>query len=138
MRDPQAFVQDLAAGKVNAPAPPTTFDDDDDDDDDDADDKTKTDEKSWSTLPKPQNIVRCPPINWTQYAVVGESLDKIHTEQVARPSQGAPFLVNQAGAYEFQGGAEGGQQQRAAPYGGVAAPYAPGKDRIDRKPKLKK
>ncbi|KAI1143416.1 hypothetical protein F5Y05DRAFT_368532 [Hypoxylon sp. FL0543] len=84
----------------------------------------------WAKLPKPQNVVRCPPINWSQYAVVGESLDKLHAEQQARPSQGVPATVAPDGRYEFSGAA--GKQEKLV---GVAAPYAPGKDRIDRKPK---
>lgn len=84
----------------------------------------------WAKLPKPQNVVRCPPINWSQYAVVGESLDKLHAEQVRRPTQGVPASLTADGRYEFS--AAPGRQER---YVGIAAPYAPGKDRIDRKSK---
>ncbi|KAI1096241.1 hypothetical protein F5B19DRAFT_226662 [Rostrohypoxylon terebratum] len=84
----------------------------------------------WTKLPKPQNVVRCPPINWSQYAVVGESLDKLHAEQLRRPTQGVPAALGADGRYEFS--ATPGRQER---YVGIAAPYAPGKDRIDRKPK---
>ncbi|KAI0164802.1 hypothetical protein GGR57DRAFT_450609 [Xylariaceae sp. FL1272] len=87
----------------------------------------------WGAIPKPQNIVRCPPINWSQYAVVGESLDKLHNEQVMRPSQGTPAVMTADGHFEFRAGE--GKQER---YIGVAAPYAPGKDRIDRKIKIPK
>ncbi|KAI8632091.1 hypothetical protein F5Y19DRAFT_493003 [Xylariaceae sp. FL1651] len=88
----------------------------------------------WAAIPKPQNIVRCPPINWSQYAVVGESLDRLHNEQVMRPAQGTPAVVTPEGRIEFSGGGGGGagKQER---YVGVAAPYVPGKDRIERKPK---
>ncbi|GAP86184.1 hypothetical protein SAMD00023353_0303170 [Rosellinia necatrix] len=89
----------------------------------------------WRSIPKPQNIVRCPPINWSQYAIVGESLDKLHKEQVQRPAQGTPAVLTLEGRFEFKGG-DGrgvGKQER---YLGVAAPYAPGKDRIDAKPKI--
>ncbi|KGQ08758.1 hypothetical protein BBAD15_g5904 [Beauveria bassiana D1-5] len=88
--DPEAFVRDLAAGKV----------------------------------------VRCPPINWSQYAVVGDSLDKLHAEQVARPTQGTPaaYIPGHAGMYEFRGG--DGRQET---YQGAAVPYNPVKDRVDRK-----
>ncbi|KAI1459000.1 hypothetical protein F4805DRAFT_422298 [Annulohypoxylon moriforme] len=92
--------------------------------------KPKPQARPWAKLPKPQNIVRCPPINWSQYAVVGESLDKLHAEQVSRPTQGVPAVVAADGRYEFSGVT--GRQERLA---GVAAPYAPGKDRIDRKSK---
>ncbi|TGJ86928.1 hypothetical protein E0Z10_g1809 [Xylaria hypoxylon] len=88
----------------------------------------------WASIPKPQNIVRCPPINWSQYAVVGASLDKLHNEQVQRPAQGTPAALTPEGRFEFKGGDGGGvgKQER---YVGVAAPYAPGKDKIDGKSK---
>ncbi|KAI0402744.1 hypothetical protein F4802DRAFT_574240 [Xylaria palmicola] len=88
----------------------------------------------WASIPKPQNIVRCPPINWSQYAVVGESLDKLHNEQVLRPAQGAPAVLTPDGRFEFKGGDGGGvgKQER---YVGVAAPYAPGKDKLEGKPR---
>ncbi|KAI1423973.1 hypothetical protein F5Y12DRAFT_501368 [Xylaria sp. FL1777] len=98
--------------------------------------KTPGPPPSWAAIPKPQNIVRCPPINWSQYAVVGESLDKLHNEQVQRPAQGTPATLTSDGRFEFKGGDGGGggggigKQER---YVGVAAPYAPGKDRIDGK-----
>ncbi|KAI0486235.1 hypothetical protein F4859DRAFT_469596 [Xylaria cf. heliscus] len=85
----------------------------------------------WAQIPKPQNVVRCPPINWSQYAVVGESLDKLHNEQVRRPAQGTPATLTPEGRFEFKGG--DGKQER---YIGVAAPYAPGKDRLDGKSKI--
>ncbi|KAI1356501.1 hypothetical protein F5Y01DRAFT_267556 [Xylaria sp. FL0043] len=87
----------------------------------------------WASIPKPQNVVRCPPINWSQYAVVGESLDKLHNEQVQRPAQGTPAMLTSDGGFEFKGGAGGGIGKQE-PYLGVAAPYAPGKDKIDAKP----
>ncbi|KAI1156841.1 hypothetical protein F4825DRAFT_402703 [Nemania diffusa] len=89
----------------------------------------------WTSIPKPQNIVRCPPINWSQYAVVGESLDKLHNEQVRRPAQGTPAVLTPDGRFEFKGGDGGGvgKQER---YVGVAAPYAPGKDKLDAKSKI--
>lgn len=89
----------------------------------------------WTSIPKPQNVVRCPPINWSQYAVVGESLDKLHDEQVRYPAQGTPAVLTPEGRFEFKGGNGGGvgKQER---YIGVAAPFAPGKDKIDRKSKI--
>jgi hypothetical protein len=92
-----------------------------------------TDAKAWRRLPKPQNVVRCPPINWTQYGVVGESLDKLHAEQRAAPTLGKPAMLGPGGTFEFRAGdtvPTGGQQRRLV---GVAAPYAPGKDKIDKK-----
>ncbi|KAI0889981.1 uncharacterized protein GGS22DRAFT_149665 [Annulohypoxylon maeteangense] len=92
--------------------------------------RAKPQPRPWAKLPKPQNIVRCPPINWSQYAVVGESLEKLHAEQVSRPTQGVPAVVAADGRYEFSGAT--GRQERLV---GIAAPYAPGKDRIDRRSK---
>jgi hypothetical protein len=44
----------------------------------------------FPSIPGPQNIVRCPPINWSKYHIVGESLDKLHEEQKTRPISGEP------------------------------------------------
>lgn len=91
---------------------------------------------AWRTLPKPQNVVRCPPINWSQYGVVGESLDKLHAEQQRAPTQGAPATLKPGPGgltYEFKGeGNSTGEQKRLV---GVAAPYAPGKDKLEKKPR---
>lgn len=95
---------------------------------------------AWRKLPKPQNVVRCPPINWAQYGVVGGSLDKLHAEQVAAPTPGAPVALGPGGTYEFKAGshqaaasAAGEQQPRRLV--GIAAPYTPGKDRLEKKGK---
>jgi hypothetical protein len=90
-------------------------------------------EKSWHTLPKPQNVVRCPPINWAQYAVVGESLDKLHAEQQRAPAQGSPAVVSPGGTYEFKGGGQGGNPGEELV--GIAAPYTPGRDKLEKKAK---
>ncbi|KAK7745312.1 hypothetical protein SLS53_002808 [Cytospora paraplurivora] len=83
----------------------------------------------WATLPKPQDVVRMPAINWTKYAVVGESLDRLHTEQLARPTLGTPAVAGANGAYEFRGGTNPDDGKWA----GVSAPYDPLKDKL--KPK---
>jgi len=82
----------------------------------------------WEPLPAPQTVVRAPPINWAQYGIVGESLDKIHADQLARPAEGAPARVGPNGQVVFQRG-EGNRRQADL---GVAAPYAPGRDRIEK------
>ncbi|PFH60500.1 hypothetical protein XA68_10849 [Ophiocordyceps unilateralis] len=115
--DSDTFVRDLAAGNVNHRTAA-------------ADGKKNA--KPWTVLPQPQDVVRCPPINWSQYAVVGDSLDKLHADEVSRPSQGTPATVSPDGSYQFRG------ESTRETYHGVAAPFAPGKDRIDRKPKSKK
>lgn len=84
---------------------------------------------SWTTLPKPQDVVRMPAINWSKYAVVGESLDKLHTEQVARPTLGTPAVMGARGTYELSGGSNPDDGQ----WVGVSAPYDPLTDKL--KPK---
>jgi hypothetical protein len=98
----------------------------------------------WQTLPKPQTVVRCPPVNWAQYGVVGESLDKLHAEQVAAPTPGAPMVLGQGGAFEFKAGGGSGDQGGGGSGGGgggeparrlvgVAAPYSPMRDKVEKK-----
>ncbi|KJZ76619.1 hypothetical protein HIM_03955 [Hirsutella minnesotensis 3608] len=131
IEDPDAFLRDLVAGKVNAP-PATAQSDSDDDEGDESQERLHAQPREWASLPKPQDVVRCPPINWAQYAVVGSSLDKLHAQEVSHPTQGAPASIGTNGIYEFKGD---GKRDK---YPGVAAPYAPTKDRIERKPKGKK
>ncbi|KAK4227211.1 hypothetical protein QBC38DRAFT_478241 [Podospora fimiseda] len=91
---------------------------------------------AWRNLPKPQNIVRCPPINWSQYGVVGESLDKLHAEQVAAPTPGAPVVLGPGGTYEFKAGdSQAGASTSEKPQRlvGIAAPYVPGRDKLEKK-----
>lgn len=139
VREPKAFINDLLAGRVNSgpgPSEPIASGGGEDSSSDDAANQSSSQQAagvhSWTSLPKPQDIVRCPPINWSQYAVVGESLDKLHADQVARPTQGTPAIVGANGAYEFQG--DGPQES----YQGVATPYNPQKDKIAKKTKGKK
>ncbi|KAK1246857.1 hypothetical protein MKX08_000659 [Trichoderma sp. CBMAI-0020] len=123
--NPDEFIRDLAQGRIGQGARP----------DADADAGDNEAARAWAAqpIPKAQDVVRCPPINWSQYAVVGESLDKLHAEQVAKPTQGTPATVGAGGVYQFKGG-DGKQEE----YPGVAAPYAPLKDKIERRTKTKK
>jgi hypothetical protein len=66
-------------------------------------------------------------VNWNQYAVVGDSLDKIHKDQVERPSEGVPMKVGSDG--QLVSGGEGARRQHDL---GVAAPYQPGRDKIEK------
>jgi hypothetical protein len=66
-------------------------------------------------VPTPQNIFRCPPVNWAKYHVVGESLDKLHEEQRQRPSPGEPSRD---------------QRDVRAPLHVIAAPYSPFTDKV--------
>lgn len=98
---------------------------------------------AWQNLPKPQTVVRCPPINWAQYGVVGDSLDKLHAEQLAAPTPGAPAVLGPGGTYEFKAGDRstggsgtgtgGGEPARRLV--GVAAPYNPLRDKLEKKGK---
>jgi hypothetical protein len=69
----------------------------------------------FPTIPQPQNIIRCPPVNWAKYHVVGESLDKLHKEQRQYPGSVEPAR-NQQGA--------------KAPPHAVSAPYSPFTDSV--------
>ncbi|KAF2786635.1 hypothetical protein K505DRAFT_141286 [Melanomma pulvis-pyrius CBS 109.77] len=66
-------------------------------------------------IPQPQNIIRCPPVNWAKYHIVGESLDKLHKEQKQYPGSVEPPR-NQQGA--------------KAPPHAVSAPYSPFTDSV--------
>ncbi|KAL6711814.1 hypothetical protein ACN47E_002857 [Coniothyrium glycines] len=61
-------------------------------------------------IPQPQNIVRCPPVNWAKYHVVGEPLDKMHEEQKKWPGAAEPPRTKSG--------------SRAPPHA-VTAPYSP-------------
>ncbi|KAF1951836.1 hypothetical protein CC80DRAFT_187153 [Byssothecium circinans] len=69
----------------------------------------------FPTIPQPQNVIRCPPVNWAKYHVVGESLDKMHEEQKKYPGSAEPPRT---------------QQGTRAPPHAVAAPYSPFTDGI--------
>jgi hypothetical protein len=86
----------------------------------------------WPRLPDRIPIARCPPINWSQYAVNGQALDNLHNEQTARPKQGAPASFSK-GAYDFNTGS--GIQEE---YLGPTAPYDPHRDKVREKPRGKK
>ena len=74
-----------------------------------------TDKSSLPPIPEPQNIIRCPPVNWAKYHVVGESLDKMHDEQRRYPGSAEPPRT---------------QQGNKAPPHAVAAPYSPFTDGV--------
>lgn len=85
---------------------------------------------SWTNLPTPQDVVRMPAINWSKYAVVGESLDKLHREQLAKPTLGTPATAAADGkAYEFKGGPNPDDGKKSV---GIAAPYDPLHDKIKK------
>ncbi|KAH7076771.1 hypothetical protein BKA63DRAFT_510723 [Paraphoma chrysanthemicola] len=71
----------------------------------------------FPAIPQPQNVVRCPPVNWAKYHIVGEPLDKMHEEQKKWPGHAEPPRT-QSGA-------------RAPPHS-VAKPYSPFTDGIGK------
>ena len=71
-------------------------------------------------IPGSQNVVRAPPINWAQYHIVGESLDKLHEEQRRRPVGGEPV-----GEEELRP-----KERDRAPEHVIARPYDPFVDKL--------
>ncbi|KAL8660932.1 MAG: hypothetical protein Q9202_006056 [Teloschistes flavicans] len=67
----------------------------------------------FEDIPGLQHIVRCPPVNWAKYHVVGQSLDTLHEEQRRRPVS----YQNNDGKPQIRG------EEHV-----VAAPYDPWKD----------
>ncbi|EOD47642.1 hypothetical protein UCRNP2_5604 [Neofusicoccum parvum UCRNP2] len=121
---PEAFVEELKSGRLkpkrakNDLLGPTLNGSLDDavNESDDSDDEARSPRSGppppkFGPVPEPQNIFRCPPINWAKYHVVGESLDKLHAEQQKRPSSGA-------------------HGQARAPVHVMAAPYSPFADHL--------
>lgn len=79
-------------------------------------------ESHFETFPHQQNIIRMPRINWDKYQVVGDSLDRIHAEQLRRPSEG--HAPNEQISGQRMADARSPQQHVAAPY----RPFANGRD----------
>lgn len=75
-------------------------------------------------IPGSQNIVRAPPINWAQYHIVGESLDKLHEEQRRRPFTGEPVGEEELRPKEREGGRERAEVHT------IARPYDPFVDNL--------
>jgi hypothetical protein len=61
-----------------------------DSDDEDSEDDTLP--NKFSTAPKSQNVYRMPPINWAKYQLAGAGLEKLHHDQVTRPTPGQPAV----------------------------------------------
>ncbi|KAH7397950.1 hypothetical protein BKA64DRAFT_53667 [Cadophora sp. MPI-SDFR-AT-0126] len=99
LQDPDEFMRALQAGDIKQKG--DTFmglaQDDDEEDEDEGESAKPGDGKAWEKLPKPQDVVRMPHINWDQYAVVGESLEKLHTEQLRNPPEGSPQRLGPGG-----------------------------------------
>ncbi|XMA17608.1 hypothetical protein WAI453_010399 [Rhynchosporium graminicola] len=99
MQDPEEFLRALRAGEIRQKD--ETFmglGQDEDDDDEEMEESVKAEEsKAWEKLPRPQDVVRMPHINWDQYAVVGDSLEKLHSDQLRHPPEGSPQRLGPGG-----------------------------------------
>ncbi|KAL4806349.1 hypothetical protein BDV18DRAFT_126225 [Aspergillus unguis] len=127
--EPEKFAQDLAEGKLSKKGQGGLIDfsheDDEADEHGNGEDEDMPDTEAargskFGTLPTPQNIVRMPPVNWAKYQVVGESLDKMHEEQLRRPSVGEPR-----------------RDEAPAPEYVLASPYHPLTDKLESPTKAK-
>jgi hypothetical protein len=143
MADPAGFVEDLQAGRVTKAPDPVLGaaklrgDEDEAEDEENSVEESSEDEsasKPWHNLPQPQNVVRMPPVNFDKYGVVGEALDKLHAEQLRRPPTGGPVPIGTDGTYSSKGGTPVPGKE----YLGIAAPYNPLKDKVDKKSKKSK
>jgi len=122
---PEAFLEVLQSGRLaKTQQQGIELDDDDDDDGDDGygqnENKLSTKDAesgaSFGQLPTPQNIVRCPPIEWEKYHVVGEPLERLHEQQRDRPG-----MIE----YDLNG------PDALRPAHVIAAPYRPFNDRLE-------
>ncbi|KAL9111356.1 MAG: hypothetical protein Q9227_004233 [Pyrenula ochraceoflavens] len=118
LQDPEAFLKDLKTGKLTEPSEPSTtiIAGDDTSESESSDVKPETESSTTyktTRLPEMQSVVRCPPVNWAKYRIVGESLDKLHDEQRKRPEAGAPRI------------------DELPPEHVIAAPYRPFADKLE-------
>jgi len=114
LAEPEAFIKELKAGNLSKP-PPTGIDMDVDDSSGDEEMHDNQPGSKFGLLPTAQNIIRCPPIEWEKYHVVGEPLDRLHEEQKRYPGT----TDNQHGRIN------------QAPEHLVAAPYRPFVDKLE-------
>lgn len=115
LKDPKSFVDDLKAGKLQKPKPTQISFDDAEESDEDV--KNPEGSSRYGQLPNPQEVVRCPPIEWSKYHIVGQSLDTLHEIQQRYPGITEETLV------------EGVQPQSHE----IAAPYRPFIDKLEQR-----
>ncbi|OGE50814.1 hypothetical protein PENARI_c015G05889 [Penicillium arizonense] len=121
--DPEGFARELAAGRLKTEdhGAVIQFSEDDAMEDGAADSKRTNADGSpaskFGHIPVPQNVVRMPPINWAKYQVVGEPLDRMHQEQLYRPTSGEP-------------------RRERAPEHVLASPYRPLVDHLETPSRL--
>lgn len=124
MADPERFASALAAGKIKTSTQqdilvPTTADRSGGETQQNGHAEPVFDAAAFGNIPAPQTIIRCPPVNWTKYGVVGEALDSLHEVQQTHPTHGEPQRdMEPAKATEYV----------------IAAPYRPWTDRLPASP----
>lgn len=116
-QDPEFFAEQLMAGQLKQesnPVDPLEATLEGSSGEDHERDQSAQDPSSPNHLPRfpnPQNIFRTPAINWAKYHVVGESLNRMHEDQLKRPLAGEPYK----------------DQPREHV---IAAPYSPFQDKV--------
>lgn len=111
LSDPRGFADELQAGKLNKPmAADIVLDDvefDEEDDNDDTTSKNTDKTTKFEPLPNPQNIARCPPIEWSKYHIVGRPLEDMHNSQKRHPGSNGLSNTRKVTAHD---------QELTAPY----------------------
>jgi hypothetical protein len=96
---PETFAGEVAAGRLQRPRGQGVLNLDPSPNEDIREQETvvsykqapiRSGDVEFETIPQPQNVVRCPPINWAKYHVVGAPLDRMHEEQRRNPTPGDP------------------------------------------------
>ncbi|KAL4816555.1 hypothetical protein BDW67DRAFT_184715 [Aspergillus spinulosporus] len=132
-KDPERFARELVDGKLTRKEQGGFIDfnheEEDRDEDTEALDSGSRGSSELGTLPAAQNVVRMPAINWAKYQVVGESLDKMHEEQLRRPSLGEPR--------RDEAPAPASATPAPAPLYLLASPYQPLVDKLENSTKAK-
>ncbi|KAL7272265.1 hypothetical protein RUND412_004932 [Rhizina undulata] len=73
--------------------------------------------QSFANVPKPQEVYRCPPIEWEKYRILSAPLDRMHEEQRRRPSPSRPQGASPAPSISTSGVPQ--QMQTGGIIGGV-------------------
>ncbi|ETI20064.1 hypothetical protein G647_08098 [Cladophialophora carrionii CBS 160.54] len=110
LEDPQQFVKDLQAGKLNR-QPQAGIDVDRLD----SAETTEANTSKFGQFPGVQNVVRTPPVEWAKYHIIGEPLERIHRMQQQYPASGDKNHDS---------------SDRPQPHT-IAAPYRPFVDRLE-------